>query len=314
MAVMVVVPLAMGALAPGAAAKRKIIPTAGRTVVIAPIHGTVRVKVRGARRFQHLRRTRAVRLGARIDASRGEVRLVAANGARNDTGFFSKGAFVVNQTRGKPRTTELQLVGGRPEVCAQGARAASLSPRIIRRLHGRAHGHFRTRGRNSAATVRGTVWDTEDRCDGTVVTSQEGTVDTTTQLGNQDFQLDPGQSLIGYCVDITNPNLTCFVEVSNPTTLTYLFVIATIRPATSYQVCAVSPAGVPDCGTFPLNDDDGDGVRASGVGCVFSGTADGTGTYYAQWTLDGTVFGPLFFTAPLVGPSTTETCIVVNGT
>ena len=39
------------------------------------------------------------------------------------------------------------------------------------------HGDFATRGRYSAATVRGTVWDTSDRCDGTLTRVYRGTVD-----------------------------------------------------------------------------------------------------------------------------------------
>jgi hypothetical protein len=38
------------------------------------------------------------------------------------------------------------------------------------------HGRFRTRGRYSASTVRGTGWDTSDRCDGTLTVVHRGTV------------------------------------------------------------------------------------------------------------------------------------------
>ena len=37
-------------------------------------------------------------------------------------------------------------------------------------------GRFRTRGRHSAATVRGTKWTTTDRCDGTLTTVARGKV------------------------------------------------------------------------------------------------------------------------------------------
>ena len=32
---------------------------------------------------------------------------------------------------------------------------------MVRRLRGKARGRFRTRGRYSAATVRGTIWETD---------------------------------------------------------------------------------------------------------------------------------------------------------
>jgi hypothetical protein len=302
---------------PGASAAPKLRPELGRTVVVAPVDGRVRVRPKGTRRYERLRRARVIRLGSRVDATSGRVKLRAASGSGIDSGVFSEGAFVVTQTRATPRFVELRLVGGRPQICAQAGGAGAgpgVSRRVIRRLRSRARGRFRTLGKNSAATVRGTTWLTEDRCDGTVVTSQQGTVDTTTQLGPQNFQLDPGQSLIGYCVEPQTPNLTCVLELSDPANLTYLFAIGTVRPAVQYELCAISPAGVPDCGTFPLQDDDGDGIRTSGVGCLFSGSQDGQGEYSARWTLEGTTFGPLFFTAPLLGPNTTQTCVVVTGT
>ena len=56
------------------------------------------------------------------------------------------------------------------------ATASRLSRRAIRRLRARAKGRYRTRGRHSAATVRGTVWTTTDRCDGTLTTVKRGKV------------------------------------------------------------------------------------------------------------------------------------------
>ena len=38
------------------------------------------------------------------------------------------------------------------------------------------NGRFRTHGRDSVATVRGTVWSTADRCDGTLTRVKEGKV------------------------------------------------------------------------------------------------------------------------------------------
>ncbi|MGH3994943.1 MAG: hypothetical protein ACRDSN_21075, partial [Pseudonocardiaceae bacterium] len=51
-----------------------------------------------------------------------------------------------------------------------------LKRRRIRRLRARARGRFRTRGRYSSATVRGTTWDTTDRCDGTLTKVSSGRV------------------------------------------------------------------------------------------------------------------------------------------
>ena len=52
-----------------------------------------------------------------------------------------------------------------------------MSPKVLQTLHARDHnGRFGTRGRYSAGTVRGTVWDTVDRCDGTLTIVKRGTV------------------------------------------------------------------------------------------------------------------------------------------
>ena len=64
---------------------------------------------------------------------------------------------------------------------SSGARAAAaqrrLSRRIVRRLGANANGQVRApAGRHSAATVRGTVWTTVDRCDGTLTTVKRGRV------------------------------------------------------------------------------------------------------------------------------------------
>ena len=40
---------------------------------------------------------------------------------------------------------------------------------VIRQLWGNAHGNYTTRGRYGSAAVSGTIWLTQDRCDGTYV-------------------------------------------------------------------------------------------------------------------------------------------------
>jgi len=70
--------------------------------------------------------------------------------------------------------------GGNFARCASGARSSSsgahLSQRRIRRLRASGRGRFRTRGRYSAATVRGTDYTVTDRCDGTLTTVRRGVV------------------------------------------------------------------------------------------------------------------------------------------
>ena len=57
-----------------------------------------------------------------------------------------------------------------------GFAARKRSKKVISRLWGNGKGRFRTTGRHSAATVRGTIWLTEERCDGTLTRVTRGSV------------------------------------------------------------------------------------------------------------------------------------------
>ena len=74
--------------------------------------------------------------------------------------------------KGKP-IVELQLKGGNFSVCPKRktSSAAATTPTTVRQLWGDGKGKFRTKGRYSSATVRGTNWLTADRCDGTFTRS-----------------------------------------------------------------------------------------------------------------------------------------------
>ena len=103
---------------------------------------------------------------------------------RTQSGNFSAGVFQVLQSRARRAggLTELRLKGGSFNNCRaggsdrSGSATAAGSSRTVRRLRSSATGRFRTRGRNSSATVRGTIWITTDRCDGTLTTVKRGKV------------------------------------------------------------------------------------------------------------------------------------------
>jgi hypothetical protein len=160
--------------------------TSGRVLVAVPSRGaTVRASQKGLR-FVPLEQARQIPTGSFLDTRKGTVELRSATGAgvRTQTGKFSAGLFQVLQSRRRKARglTELRLKGSSFRRCQtrrggrSGAGAARLSRRTIRRLRGRGRGRFRTRGRHSAATVRGTVWITADRCDGTLTTVKRGRV------------------------------------------------------------------------------------------------------------------------------------------
>jgi len=132
-----------------------------------------------------------VPIGSVIDAARGTLELTSSRGtvAGLQRGTFYQGVFAVLQRRARVATTDLRLSGGSFKGCTasasavtSGARAASggkakTKPKVVRSLWGRdAGGHFRSVGKHSSGTVRGTRWLTQDRCDGTLTRVVTGKV------------------------------------------------------------------------------------------------------------------------------------------
>jgi Bacterial Ig domain/Divergent InlB B-repeat domain/RTX calcium-binding nonapeptide repeat (4 copies) len=172
-------------------------PTPGQDVNATPIAGNVLVKVAGTPQFVPLTVPSLVPVGSQFDATKGRVELTAARaGGLTDTSQFYDGTFQVSQ----PTPTafaELRLVLGDFSVCSLPSfTSADKNKRRVRRLWGSGKGKFRTRGRYSSATVRGTVWKTEDRCDGTLTQVQEGSV-TVRDIGRKkDIVVRAGKSYL----------------------------------------------------------------------------------------------------------------------
>jgi hypothetical protein len=167
-------------------------PTLGRDVNVQAVSGTVLVALPAASqkglRFVSLEEARQIPVGSYLDTKRGTVRLVSATGSGSKTksGKFSEGLLQIQQKRtgGDRGVTDLRLKGGNFGRCDSGgggggggasaARARKLSKRTIRRLNANAKGRFRSSGRHSAGTPRGTAWVTVDRCDGTLTKVTRG--------------------------------------------------------------------------------------------------------------------------------------------
>ena len=70
----------------------------------------------------------------------------------------------------------------------------SLSRRAAkRRLWGSGHGLFVTRGRNSVAAVRGTIWLTQDTCAGTLVAVRRGLVEVRDLVKHRKVMVPAGE-------------------------------------------------------------------------------------------------------------------------
>jgi hypothetical protein len=288
---------------------QKLEPVLARSVVVAPVTGKVTVRAAGARHSVVLAAPRSIPVGSLIDATRGKVRLVTAgtDAGKVQSGRFDGGAFVVHQARSA--LTDLVLATTRPEVeiCGRAASSKPLPPKVVRALHGDAHGHFRTVGRFAAATVRGTKWTTEDRCDGTLNSTQRGTVETSIG-GAQTFQLSAGMSLVAYCFPpgsaFHGPQF-CTAVLQQPDAGIFGWAIATrVHPdATDYQLCLTDPRGRDGCVTLPLGPPDPTGARFGELVCQ-QGRIGGPGVYSARWFVAGQQVGvPLSFTLTLPKPA-----------
>jgi hypothetical protein len=181
-------------------------PTLGKTFNAAPESGLVFIKLPGGHTaadgitkgvgFIPLTEVRQLPPGTQVDARQGGLKLVAAAASSQHIGktqsfVFSHGLFKINSQVKKgidKGLTNLSLLEdifpGSPSYKSCTAHAAgdqfahaAISRSILQTLHASGHGRFRTRGRYSAGTVRGTIWDTIDRCDGTLTTVRRGTVD-----------------------------------------------------------------------------------------------------------------------------------------
>ena len=167
-------------------------PIAGKTFNVSAT-GLVLIKLHGV--FVPLTELRQIPNGTIVNALNGTLTLTTAGGtqhatlstdakhkkkkskkAKTQTGKFGGAVFKVTQTRSG--LTTLALVSnafkGAPSFASCKAKKgtaaiAKLSKKTLQLLRGSGHGKFRTKGRYAAATVRGTVWTTADRCDGTLI-------------------------------------------------------------------------------------------------------------------------------------------------
>jgi hypothetical protein len=140
-------------------------PRRGQSVVIEPTSGTTTYREPGQAQARPLAAETNVPVNTVVDATHGRMGIESVNGMAD---FFG-GRFVIREPRTQA-VTQLWLAGEDPRSCA------AATPRVVRQLWGDGKGRFQTRGRFAAATVRGTRWRVQDRCDGTLVTVERGVV------------------------------------------------------------------------------------------------------------------------------------------
>ncbi|MDA0169268.1 hypothetical protein OJ998_09240 [Solirubrobacter taibaiensis] len=148
------------------------VPEFAKTVVVTP-SGTVRVRLKGSSRFVALTTLDDVPFGATIDTRRGAVVLRARTrrGGPIETVRLFDGMFAISQSGNVVNFTLNEPLA----KCPKRASAAQKKPKS-RKLWGDGKGAFRTSGRYSAATVRGTRWLVQDTCKGTLTRVTQGSV------------------------------------------------------------------------------------------------------------------------------------------
>jgi hypothetical protein len=194
-------------------------PTLGKTFNVSLINGIVLIKIGGV--FIPLTEVRQIPANTVIDALHGTLTLTiaappgavhdaAAKGkktkVKTQTGTFGGAVFKLTQAiRGAGKgVANLALVEGAftgaptYATCKKKGKAAdatttALSTKALQLLHANAHGKFRTTGRYSAATVRGTKWTIADRCDGTLTRDITDSVAVTDFVHQKTIILHAGQ-------------------------------------------------------------------------------------------------------------------------
>ncbi len=160
-------------------------PSLGRTATANVLSGSVTVRTPGSAALQSLAAASDIPMGSLLDAEHGVVLLTTAVDRLGhvQSATLWGGTFVIGQTAARRGMTTFTLAG--PLSCPGRARRASLlaaAARASSRKPSRSlwakdnHGHFSTRGQNSVATVRGTYWETVDRCSGTLTVVKRGAV------------------------------------------------------------------------------------------------------------------------------------------
>jgi len=168
-------------------------------------------------------------VGTIVHAERGRLALTSAasrlNGrTQTQRAEFYRGIFQIRQKRARLATTDIAVKSANyVKECGSAARAGKAagaarapsafdvfaaqskkrSKKVVSRLWGNGKGRFRTIGRHSAATVRGTIWLTEERCDGTLTRVTRGVVSVRDNRARRTVTVRAGRSYLARAIRAT---------------------------------------------------------------------------------------------------------------
>jgi DNA-binding beta-propeller fold protein YncE len=171
---------------------------------VAPVSGTVLVRLPGTTTFVPLSSLRQIPFGTVIEATHGHVSVTTTepDGA-TQTGEFFEGEFVLKQERNGLVVAE--LTGGNFSVCptarerahkARATAARASGKHVVRKLWANAHGSFSTKGNYAAGAVQGTEWLTEDLCEGTLIRVTRDKVRVTNLVNHRHVEVTTGHKYL----------------------------------------------------------------------------------------------------------------------
>jgi hypothetical protein len=136
-----------------------------------------------------------------VDVTRGSVTLRASVGTlklypqnRRVTARFKLRR---GTDKGKP-VIEILLQGGSFAACPKRrtSSAGAVKAKVVRAVWGNGKGKYRTKGRFSSATVRGTNWLTADQCNGTLTKVRRGVVEVRDIRKRRNVRVPAGRSYL----------------------------------------------------------------------------------------------------------------------
>jgi streptogramin lyase len=170
------VPVTVRPAAPSAAAT----PIVGKTLVADRVSGTIKIKAPGQARWTTLADGGSVTFDSQIDTTKGKLTFATAlpDGTTQVAQMWG-GVTAMRQSR--DGTVDVYLAGPAVSCRKRGSRSAAASAKTKKPVSKLVwvkdkHGRFRSRGKNSVATVRGTLWMTKETCAGTLTRVKEGAV------------------------------------------------------------------------------------------------------------------------------------------
>jgi hypothetical protein len=197
-------------------------PVPGKSVVAQVVSGQVFIKYPAgftgrattpSKGFTAFTGAANIPVGSQLDTKKGRVKLTSAadtGGKKTQASDFYQGIFQVKQALPKKKskkavalTTDLILKGQiARSSCAplKGAAVAAAKKKgpkaVLGKLWGSGKGKFRTTGKYSSATVRGTIWLTQDECDGTLTKVLRGTVRVADRKRHKTVTVKAGHSYL----------------------------------------------------------------------------------------------------------------------